>query len=151
MLHAFGKSRFLLGCAVLGLLGTMTGPLTAAGPTPKRGGHITVVGAFRIAMVDPHSTRSPYLLDQSVISAIYGGLFNEGPHGEIIPDLAESYSVSEDQKLITVHLRKGVTFHDGTPFNAAAVVWNLRQYADPANACLCLAFYKGHVTAIEEV
>jgi peptide/nickel transport system substrate-binding protein len=149
--NALGKSRILLACAVIALLGALTGPLTAAGPAPKRGGHITVVGAFRIQLVDPHSLRSPYLTDQAVLSAIYGGLFNEGPHGEIVPDLAESYDVSEDQKTITLHLRKGVTFHDGTPFNAAAVVWNLRLYADPAMACQCLVFYKNHVTSIDEV
>src|SRR5262245_7286887 len=40
---------------------------------------------------------------------------------EIIPALAESWEVSEDGLEYTFHLKQGVTFHDGTPFNAEAV------------------------------
>ena len=36
----------------------------------------------------------------------------------IVPALAESWEVSEDQKTFTFFLREGVTFHDGTPWNA---------------------------------
>jgi peptide/nickel transport system substrate-binding protein len=40
---------------------------------------------------------------------------------EFVPGLAESWEISEDGTAYTFHLKQGVTFHDGTPFNAEAV------------------------------
>ena len=48
--------------------------------------------------------------------------------GKIIPWLAESYKVADDLKSITLTLRKGIKFHDGSDFNADAVKWNLENY-----------------------
>ena len=48
--------------------------------------------------------------------------------GNIAPKLAESWETDADKKTITFHLRKNVKFHDGTPFNAEAVKWNIEQY-----------------------
>ncbi|MCQ4823145.1 ABC transporter substrate-binding protein, partial [Eubacterium callanderi] len=47
---------------------------------------------------------------------------NEG--GEVKPALAESWDISDDGLTYTFHLRKGVTFTDGEPFNAQAVKQN---------------------------
>lgn len=45
------------------------------------------------------------------------------------PGLAESWEQDKaDPKVWIFHLRQGVTFHDGTPFNADAVIWNLDRY-----------------------
>ena len=48
----------------------------------------------------------------------------------VVPSLAESWEVSEDGKVWTFHLRKGVKFHDGTDFNADAVVRNWVRWWD---------------------
>jgi peptide/nickel transport system substrate-binding protein len=45
------------------------------------------------------------------------------------PGLAETYEqAADDKKTWIFHLRRGVKFHDGTPFNADAVIWNLDRY-----------------------
>ncbi|OGO17733.1 MAG: hypothetical protein A2Z02_00060 [Chloroflexi bacterium RBG_16_48_7] len=50
--------------------------------------------------------------------------------GKEIPWLAESWNIDASAKTITLKLKKGVKFHDGTDFNAAAVKWNLEKYRD---------------------
>ena len=49
---------------------------------------------------------------------------------EIVPALATSWETSEDGLVWTFHLREGVRFHDGTPFNAEAVVFNFERQRD---------------------
>ena len=46
------------------------------------------------------------------------------------PQLAESWDISDDGLVYTFHLRKGVLFHDGTPFDAAAVLFNFDRFMD---------------------
>ena len=65
-----------------------------------------------------------------VCDNIYDNLVTFRPgNTELAPGLAEAWTVSEDLKTWTFRLRKNVRFHDGTPFNADAVVFSLaRQY-----------------------
>jgi peptide/nickel transport system substrate-binding protein len=50
-----------------------------------------------------------------------------------IPSLATSWDVTDDGLEWTFHLREGVTFQDGTPFNADAVVFNFERWWDTSN------------------
>jgi len=50
---------------------------------------------------------------------------------ELVPLLAETWEPNEDSTEWTFKLRQGVTFHDGTPFNADAVVFNFERLANP--------------------
>src|SRR6516164_9422880 len=52
---------------------------------------------------------------------------------DIEPDLATSWSVSPDGLVWTFQLRQGVTFQDGTPWNAAAAKFNFDRWSDPKN------------------
>ena len=55
----------------------------------------------------------------------------ESAPGEIKPKLAERWQVSRDGLSITFQFRRGVTFHDGTPMNAAAVKATIERLLDP--------------------
>jgi peptide/nickel transport system substrate-binding protein len=69
-----------------------------------------------------------------VTTQIYNLLVRAKPgQTDIEPDLAESWTVSPDGLVYTFKLRKGVTFHDGTPFNAEAVKFNFDRMADEKN------------------
>ncbi len=68
-----------------------------------------------------------------VIGTIVDGLVElAGTSTEPIPWLAESWETADSQTW-TFKLRQGVTFHDGTPFNAEAVKWNMDRWRDPEN------------------
>lgn len=54
----------------------------------------------------------------------------DAPVPELIPVLAKSWDKSADGKTYTFHLRENVKFHDGTPFNADAVNFNIRRLTD---------------------
>ncbi|MEM8505524.1 MAG: ABC transporter substrate-binding protein [Cyanobacteria bacterium P01_D01_bin.1] len=56
---------------------------------------------------------------------------NEPGSTDLAPELATEWSASEDGKTWTFNLREGVTFHDGTDFNAEAVVFNVNRWWDP--------------------
>jgi peptide/nickel transport system substrate-binding protein len=51
----------------------------------------------------------------------------------IQPNLAKSWTVNADASVYTFHLRDGVKFHDGTPWNADAAVYNINRYVDKSS------------------
>lgn len=61
---------------------------------------------------------------------IYDSLVEYGEKGKIIPSLAESYKISSDGKTYTFYLKKGVKFSDGTPFDAKAVEFSIKRWAN---------------------
>lgn len=64
---------------------------------------------------------------------IYQGLFYEGPTGEAVPLLAESYTVSDDGLVYTIKLRQGVTFHTGEAMTAKDVAYSYNYIRNPEN------------------
>ena len=105
---------------------TTSGSVKAS--APKHGGSITVLEGKGYSGDWPYgfdpATNVDAAPNQDMMEAIYGQLFMLGPGGKVQPDLATSYSFSPDAKDVTITLRQGVKFSDGTPFNAAAVIAN---------------------------
>lgn len=62
---------------------------------------------------------------------IYSGLLKETKDGTFEPDLAESYTLSEDKLTYDVYLREGLTFHDKAPLTADDIVFTINKAQDP--------------------
>lgn len=69
----------------------------------------------------------------NVMYYIYDTLVCWDSNFELQPAAADSWEISEDACTYTFHIRDGITFEDGTPFDAACVVTNYQAAIDPAN------------------
>jgi peptide/nickel transport system substrate-binding protein len=122
-------------CSSSGSSTGATGSASASAGQPKAGGSITVLESKGYAGdwpagLDPATDQSA-IPNQDMMEAIYGQLFELGANGQAIPDLATSYTFSPDAKDVTITLRQGVKFSDGTPFNAQAVLYNWNRDFGP--------------------
>ena len=81
------------------------------------------------AGIDPHVDVSSEL--GIPLSSVYDTLVFRTEDGQFVPGLAESWDVSADGTVYTFRLRHGVRFHDGTAFNASAMLRTLQRIVDP--------------------
>ena len=124
---------------------TSAKPEAAKAAGPQQGGTLSVLetssyaGAWPVGL-DP-ATNTSDAADEPYMDAIYGTLFEQGSGGSIIPDLATGYSISSNAMTVTLDLRHGVVFSDGTPFNSAAVAYNITQDLLPQYANIADPFF----------
>ncbi|MFC6490039.1 ABC transporter substrate-binding protein [Nitratireductor sp. GCM10026969] len=138
----------LAGAAIAGA--TALGAAPAAAQTPP---NVLIVGQIaEPKSLDPHAVTA--VNDFRILMNVYEGLvrYRDGTL-EVEPALAESWEVSDDGTVYTFALREGVTFHDGSPFNAEAVKFNFDRMLDENHPYhdtgpFPLAFY---FDAVEEV
>jgi peptide/nickel transport system substrate-binding protein len=97
---------------------------------PKEGGQLVVGLSYEPSKIDPHRTAA----ENGVLPIMQAceSLVIHAASGEYLPWLAESWDISPDGLSYTFHLRQGISFQDGTPFNAEAVKYNLDRIMDPA-------------------
>ena len=114
--------------ALAGLACGMMASGNARAQAPTRGGTLTVGLANDAKTYDP--IFSVQFTERYVLYLAFDTLVRYGPDFSIRPELAESWETSADGKRIVFTLRQGVTFQDGTPFDAAAVKWNIDQRLD---------------------
>ncbi|MBM7097633.1 glutathione ABC transporter substrate-binding protein [Bacillus sp. H-16] len=109
------------------------------------GGDLTVGIEAEPTSMDPHNTTDGN--SATIQSTMMEGLLRFNENMEIVPVLAEDYDYSDDATEITFYLREGVTFHDGTEFNAEAVKENIDFVRDTDNGMARSSFF----SFVEEV
>ncbi|MBI1299821.1 hypothetical protein GC175_33265 [bacterium] len=138
----FSRRTFLRNTALLTVGGALAACAPAAEPAteapaaessapsgPASGGTLTYVMPSEPATLDPHVSSSRY--DGQVLFQICNTLMYWDNNLTLTPGLATEWGVGDDGLTYTLKLREDVTFHDGTPFNAEAVVRNLERIMDP--------------------
>lgn len=103
----------------------------ASQPAAAKKTAATVAMSGDAVSLDPHDTNDN--LSYGIENTMYEGLVGFDKDMKVIPVLAETWEASSDAKTFTFHLRKGVKFHTGEDFNAAAVKKSFLRVADPAN------------------
>ena len=83
-------------------------------------------------VLDPTLART--FVGRVVFAALCDKLFDVDEKLNIVPQLATSYEWSADRKALTLKLRRGVTFHDGEKFDAAAVKFNIERHKNMAGS-----------------
>ncbi|QDQ98808.1 ABC transporter substrate-binding protein [Tomitella fengzijianii] len=100
---------------------------------PVQGGTVTFASYAPVATLDPALTPPTGPTGGTEMAAVYDVLVQYDDESEsFVPRLAESLEESDDHMTWTLTLRDGVTFSDGTPLNADAVVSSIKRFNDGA-------------------
>jgi peptide/nickel transport system substrate-binding protein len=112
---------------------------------PVTGGTLVFGGARLASSLDPALTSDGESF--RVLQQVYEPLVDLAPGStnELVGVLAESWEGEPSDTTIVFHLREGVVFHDGTPFNADAVVANFERWQSMSEEFQPSAYYYGAV------
>ena len=121
------KTMLLAGAAALALA---CATLPAAAQDIKPGGTMTVTYKDDVTTLDPAIGYD--WQNWSMIKSLFDGLMDYKPGTtDLVPDLAESFTVSPDGQTYTFKLRQGVKFHNGRELKAADVKYSLDRVVQP--------------------
>ena len=117
--------------AALMLVGCAGGAKNDEGGTKEAGSDRK--DTVRMSMYTEIDSMNPFKMTagdtETVMDQVFDGLFDADEKGDLVPDLAESYTVSDDGLTYVFNLKKDVKFHNGKDFKAEDVVWTYDQYA----------------------
>lgn len=122
-----GTLGIVMALAAGTLLAAVSLALTVEVPT--KGGTYTEGLIESARFVNPLLALSD--TDRDLTALIFSGLLKSNPDGSLSPDLASSYSVSENNLTYTFVLSEQARFHDGTPVTANDVAFTIRQAQNP--------------------
>ena len=109
---------------------------------------------FRLNFSDPPTFDPALVTDTtsaSIIVEIFSGLVTLNKDLEIIPDLAESWEISDDGKKYTFSLRKDIKFSNGDPVTAEDFKWSIERAANPDTGSMNAEVYLGDILGVKEV
>jgi peptide/nickel transport system substrate-binding protein len=121
----------------------------AAGPALAAQDTITLGMVLEPPNLDP-TAGAAAAIDEVVYANIFEGLTRIGPDGSVRPALAASWDVEDGAKAYVFHLHEGVTFHDGTTFDAEDVKFSLDRARAEDSANAQKALFAG-IEAVEAV
>ena len=96
-----------------------------AGESVSQDSDVTAMIGVDFTTMDPMDTSDT--LSGGVQRMMMDGLFGFDENMQIIPMLATSYEANDEATEYTIHLREGVSFTDGTPWNADALIANVNR------------------------
>jgi peptide/nickel transport system substrate-binding protein len=128
----------VLGASTVGLAAWQAMPFNpvplALAQQPKRGGTIKIGSWQNIDTLDPHNTTN--IVATAIHNNIYNGILKvayDGKEVGFVPDLAKEWEIVGD-RVHVFRFHQGVTFHNGAPFTAQDVQWNLERVKDVKQA-----------------
>lgn len=131
------KSLFSIKMVALVLLVLLSGMLVSLGSPASAGEQKTTLMVGITA--DPRNI-SPISActyhDWVVGYRVYSSLFQADENFQAVPDLAESWEISDDQLAYTFHLKRDATFHDGNPITSEDVAFSVMKVNLP-NGSIC--------------
>jgi peptide/nickel transport system substrate-binding protein len=123
------RRSVLKGGAALGAGALAATPLQILYAAQGDGAQLTMAVEADPSTLDPHVNSNTR--DSVYFHALFDRLIERSPDGNLFPGLATEWSVAGDNVTWTLALRDDVTFQDGAPFNAEAVVFNLERIVNP--------------------
>lgn len=124
LLYTLILTLFLSGLVLLAAFNTKVST-----EVPTQGGSLIEGAVGTPRFVNPLLAVSQ--VDNDMTALVYSGLVRADGNGGFIPDIAETYEISEDGTVYTFHLRQGLTFHDGSPLSADDVLFTVAMAQHP--------------------
>ena len=119
----------LTGC---GSGGNPSAPNEQEAASPAHADELYVGIAQDLDSLDPHKMVAAGT--KEIMFNVFEGLVKPAPSGDLLPALAENWTISEDRLAYTFHLRPGVKFHNGAIVTAADVVYSLERVSGTSGA-----------------
>jgi len=132
-----------MALAVIGVLGlAASGVQTFFEEVPREG------GLYREAVVGAPQLINPLYapaneVDTDISRLIFSGLLRYDEHGVLVPDVALSYEINEEQTEYTFLLRSDAIWHDGTPLTINDVLFTYGAIQDPVYASPLRVSFQG--------